>query len=102
MLRKAAGPLIPRWQRCRIRDVTAFSELDYLPLALDILDHSKCSVREVHVTLSQSVHATCPTDRVHEATLVTIGVRYTECVDKAVLERCKALAECFVEAVVEL
>jgi hypothetical protein len=84
--RKVAVPHCLLRQRCVIRDIAALSELNNLPLAVDLFYYSKRSICEVHITLRKVLVAACPTNGVHKATLVPIAVRNAKRVDKAVLE----------------
>lgn len=100
VLFETASPLVLfRQLRC-IGNVAALAELNDLSFSFVIPYDRKRSIGEVHGSLRKPVHTTCPADHVDEAALVAVCIRYAECVDKAMLEWRKALAEGFVETVV--
>jgi hypothetical protein len=83
---KVARPLNWRWQNRSIRNVTAFPKLYNLSLAFLFLDHCKCCIGEVDITLCTRLESASPPNHVHEAALVAIGIGNAERVDKAVFE----------------
>src|SRR5690242_1711273 len=102
MFLKIAGPLVLLRQRRGVWNVTALSKLHDFSLPMTVLDNSKCSVGEVQAALRQPVHAASPANHVHKASLVPVGIRNAERIDKPMLEGREALAKRLVEAVVQL
>ena len=98
ILIERACPLDSLRQMRRVRDVAAFSELNYLPLPLLFFDHGECCVGEVQIALDTSLEPPRPANHVDEAALIAIYVGYAKAVDKTVLEGCECYAESCVES----
>lgn len=82
----------------RVRDVAAFSELNYLPFPLLFFDHSERCIGEVQIALDTGLEPPRPANHVDEAALIAIYVGYAKAVDKTVLEGCECYAESCVES----
>ena len=102
MLDKLTRPVVLFRQWRRIWNVAALSEFNDLSLPLVVFDDSKRSICEVQCALCQSIHAACPANHVNEPALVAVCIGYAQRVDESVLEGCKILAKCLVEAVIEV